>query len=1361
MADSQQRNWFGLGSFHRPKMARRKTPYGCQLGFEALEERQLLSISWTNKGVSAGDDNDRFDLVFGPLAGQARGVVDAAIDFWERSINSFNYGDGGNDVYELKVQMNEFPLPAGSGVGANGGFGDTRNNKPSTGSMGIGWLLGVTPGNNSAAGYFLDPTPYESSEFQGTWRNGFTRQNTDNLGGADLFTLVLHELGHAMGLAATEQTDAFAIDTESVDNVNTPASSPVSTLWLFDNGSLWTEWDSGGASGTPSNAAGAQHFAPLGTSAVRLGVTYSGAVALMNASFTSRSIISDIEMDAARLAYGYTVTPPSTYGTTYGQLDANGTLRIDTSSLGNSADAITLSVSGSVLSLTLDTGAPVAGIDPTGPFTSIFAASSVFRVEIDAGGGADVITVGGLGGVPISLGGGNGDDSLIINGATGNNTLSGSSYAGGAHNITSYSSIENVTLNGTAGNENFNVSRATLIGPDTVVVNGFDGADNVVLGSGDLQFSAPYSYFFFDGGGSDDGIALNNAAQNTLNWQYGIYAAYADAFAAGYYLQANYASVENITIQGSMRSDQFIPDSDSGVTANLFGNDGDDNFIVGGGNVGFLPAWILNGGNGNDAITFDNHLATINHTVEFQSNQVVFYSGVFTISTVGFETVGWLGGVGNDQVRISGNMTQGLNIDAGLGNDTIVVGYSSPAQFVGNNIINGGEGNDSFTWRAANNVVNDGFSINTFEVALDGGAGFNSLTVDDAMRGSTLYDIYSDRLKAKDVLSTAWADFDYDNMNSLGVIASGSANSAKVFGVSSDIPAGQQMTLLMGGGSDNVTVVPRDNNGDLTINGNLGIGGGAGTDSLYVDDSASSAPAAYAFANFFGAGTQNITGLGSAGFGIGSDFEAITMTGSTGDDVYDINSYKSGMGLTINAGLGDDVCNFGNGDVAANVTSIASFLFNGMEGTDTFNLRNANPANSFTYAAAGNTTLQVSRTFPSSYFVSLEYYNTEQKAVYAGPAVDIMNITSFASGELSFHGAGGDDALNLPTSSDLLGRRVNFFGDAGTANRVNQVTNSKTAPSTLHVAQNTIGAFAGDNFFAPGGSLFFESVQIIGLRMGSGADTAYMQPDPVAAINIIGGNPTTAPGDNFRLSLAGVTNPVFTPNGAGAGTYTFGNVAAVNYTGFETASAYLPGDFSGDGIVGPEDYDVWKASFGMAVAPGTLGDGNDDGIVDAADYVVWRNNFGAGNPGAGSGVSASAAPLQPVVSINRTALAEPLTAERQFPASLESGVPTAPVRPHVAIRDRLPTGADITHFSRESDRRTVGPRFNSTALRNDAALMAWLSTSSRGNWTPDDSEEAVVAVDTSENDAQDDQFHTIDFVFETFGADVALGHRVM
>jgi hypothetical protein len=76
----------------------------------------------------------------------------------------------------------------------------------------------------------------------------------------------------------------------------------------------------------------------------------------------------------------------------------------------------------------------------------------------------------------------------------------------------------------------------------------------------------------------------------------------------------------------------------------------------------------------------------------------------------------------------------------------------------------------------------------------------------------------------------------------------------------------------------------------------------------------------------------------------------------------------------------------------------------------------------------------------------------------------------------------------------------------------------------------------------------------------------------------------------------------------------------------------LPGDYSGNGTVGPEDYDLWKANFGSTTM--LAADGNDDGRVDSADYTIWRNHLGA-SLGSGSGAAlpsaVSAAGGSPVV----------------------------------------------------------------------------------------------------------------------------------
>jgi hypothetical protein len=59
----------------------------------------------------------------------------------------------------------------------------------------------------------------------------------------------------------------------------------------------------------------------------------------------------------------------------------------------------------------------------------------------------------------------------------------------------------------------------------------------------------------------------------------------------------------------------------------------------------------------------------------------------------------------------------------------------------------------------------------------------------------------------------------------------------------------------------------------------------------------------------------------------------------------------------------------------------------------------------------------------------------------------------------------------------------------------------------------------------------------------------------------------------------------------------------------------VSGDYDGDGVVGAEDYVIWKTLYGRTVdVPGSEADGNNDGFIDLADYTVWRDNLGTGGP---------------------------------------------------------------------------------------------------------------------------------------------------
>jgi hypothetical protein len=95
----------------------------------------------------------------------------------------------------------------------------------------------------------------------------------------------------------------------------------------------------------------------------------------------------------------------------------------------------------------------------------------------------------------------------------------------------------------------------------------------------------------------------------------------------------------------------------------------------------------------------------------------------------------------------------------------------------------------------------------------------------------------------------------------------------------------------------------------------------------------------------------------------------------------------------------------------------------------------------------------------------------------------------------------------------------------------------------------------------------------------------------------------------------------------------FDNAAPSAFSGFvllgivNVSSTYRSGDYDRDGVVGPLDYDLWRAHFGNSVStPGTDADGNQNSIVDAADYVIWRSNLPAAQPTSGSEAFGKAAP---------------------------------------------------------------------------------------------------------------------------------------
>ena len=762
-------------------------------------------------------------------------------------------------------------------------------------------------------------------------------------------------------------------------------------------------------------------------------------------------------------------------------------------------------------------------------------------------------------------------DKIIFNPGGGVNTF----------NVDSLTGIGSITINGTNNVDIYDIVSFGINAPLNIVLGG--GDDIVTLGSSPFASQAilsPVTIFgdagndtlflgsnngdsidanvTFNGGASAGGIGdriVFNDTAPSYNIRYDITPTFVTRDGFNLPRAVNYSNTEGIVINAGSGADTVILRNAVAPLVTANGNNGNDIFVVGGGNMtGFVPQ-IFNGGLGTDQITFDDSLDPTNRIWDMRPGEVIF-GGLISLFTAGFESVGLLAGTGNNEITFDGLLTQNFNVDAGGGNDTVKFGFLAKAELAGSLTVTGGTGNDNFLWnRGSNNWSNYGYlsSLFTNPIVLDGGGGFNSLSVDDASRGIARYDLSEDRLRVTEGDFLVFgSDFSYDNMSAIGIVASNSDNVVVVTGVSTDIDLGNQVTILMNGGTDSAFVYPRNAAGDLTINGNIGIVGGSGTDTLTIEDAASTQPIHYAFSNPFGAGTQNVFGLGTQG-GLGTaTLETIRVNAGSGNDTFALNQFTSGVGLGIDAGGGDDELQFGNNGLGS-VTNLAFFDFNGGDGADTFNLNNQTHTGSWTYTRSVGS-IAASSTLGAGYF--LTDTNTELMRLNGGPSGETFNINAVAAqSRVEANGAGGTDVLRLgPASNNVQSIQGPISFDAGAGGGDDTVTiynTSDTIGRTLHIENGFVGRVAGDDIFGAGGYLQFTGVGgALTVKLGSGDDLVYVVPNPVTPIIIEGNLPSAS--DLVGFAFAAVANPIFTPNGIGAGVYAFDDAAPVTFDGVET-----------------------------------------------------------------------------------------------------------------------------------------------------------------------------------------------------------------
>ena len=748
-----------------------------RLSCETLEPRRLLStINWVNRG----DGSDNFDTVFGANDDAARAVVDAALDAWERVITDFQQGvlvllpiphlENPNTI-DITLSMD--PSDTGFGGGAGAATHDFIGHP-------IARDISIDSGNDTngdgmgdGAGWFLDPTPNDHSEFTGNIQNPFVGDapaSSPANGLNDLYSLVTIEMDHALGITNVGSPDwtgnPFISNTGVADSISTPG-----TLWTFSGGpsgvnGLFTS-NNGGAGGTDTGAP--LHVALPGQANAGIPAGFVGALDVGNASYSGsrRYLPSLLSSLILQDVYGYSLAAggADVFGTMHAIWNsANGNVLVrGMTGTSNSNDVINISRSGGQLVVSVDVGADVAGTGPTGALESRFNVGTVNSISINGLDGNDTINVSGdlsflTGAVTIT--GDAGNDTLTLDFGSGNPVpSSGLSFDGGTEAGTDLLVLQN----GTFASETY-----TATGPSSGSIALAGGSTITYSNLSPIDDTLSVTTFTFNASGSADTVEIEdspNAGRSRIR------------SANGSFELLDYANKTNITVNGAGGGDTLnltmtapapgqstltvgggassdtinvtttvvpttvngddagdtinINGSSSALTAN--GNDGADTVNVN--DTGAGSTVVVNGNDGGDTLnvfdTGSGSTLTVNGNNDADTVNVNGTGSGVTVN----------GGDGGDAVNVSGTGSgTSLTVNGNADADTVnVTGNGAGSSLT----VNGDGGNDRINVTGAGlaagstvqfngNADDDTFDVTSspnVAIPVDGGAGSDILKV--------------------------------------------------------------------------------------------------------------------------------------------------------------------------------------------------------------------------------------------------------------------------------------------------------------------------------------------------------------------------------------------------------------------------------------------------------------------------------------------------------------------------------------------------------------------------------------------------------------------------------------------------------
>ncbi|KQT48569.1 hypothetical protein ASG47_09540 [Devosia sp. Leaf420] len=657
---------------------------------------------------------------------------------------------------------------------------------------------------------------------------------------------------------------------------------------------------------------------------------------------------------------------------------------------------------------------------------------------LDGGSGNDEMY--GLGGKDIMIGGtgddtmlGGADDDIYYVDSVGDVVLENSDPGEGIDLVyssvtyTLANNVENMTLTGAAAiNGTGNTLSNILIGNSASnTLNGGGGDDTLSGGGGNDTLNGGTGADLMSGGTGDDTYVVDNIGDGVTE----LSAEGTDLVQSSVtYTLGN--NVENLTLTGSAA----ITGRGNELNNTIIGNSGANVLNGGDGNdilIGGAGADSLNGGNGTDTASYET--SSIGLTIKTASPS----SSTGDAAGDTFSSIEILKGTAfDDEIVFVGD---GVTLHGGDGNDNLI------ADGIGNTIY-GGAGNDLMRAKDGPDVLNGGNDV------LDGGSGNDEMyglggndmmiggTGDDAMMGGMGNDTYV-----------------VDSASDLVVENAGEGTDLVQTTVSYTLADNVENMTLLGSGSINATGnalsnVLLGNAGANTLNGAGGadtMSGGGGND-LYVVDNIGDV-----VNELTGEGTDSVQS--SVTYTLASNVENLTLTGSaaingTGNSLDNVLTGNSGAN-TLTGGGGNDTLNGGTG----------SDTMLGGTGNDTYVVDNSGDV--VTEAASEGTDL-VQSLISYVLTANVENLTLTGSASLNGSGNDLNNVITGNSGANTLNGGAGNDTLNGGDGNDVL------IGGIGAdvlngGNGIDTVSyEAATAGVTLNTSTTTssAGEAAGDTF---------------------------------------------------------------------------------------------------------------------------------------------------------------------------------------------------------------------------------------------------------------------------------------------------------